>query len=113
VQFSCFAAGSAIAGTSHTYTPTQGQILPSANLAVTGSTGPNGVLTWTVNSVAKSAPVVLVASLDPGPINLGALGTINLGLTPGQYAVIADGAGVLQAANPAHFTDWYCGDLAV
>ena len=58
----------------------------------------------------KSAPVVLVASLDPGPLNLGPLGILNVGLTPGLYAVIADGAGALGPPNPADFTDWYCGD---
>jgi hypothetical protein len=113
VQASCGTGGSAIANTSQTYTPSLGVILPSATLAVTGSTGANGVLTWTINSVARSAPVVLVASLDPGPLNLGPLGIINLGLTPGLYAVIADGAGALQGANPAHATDWYCGDFQI
>jgi hypothetical protein len=112
-QASCAVGGSAIANTSQTYTPFNGLILPSAYLTVTGSTGPGGSLTWTVNSVAKAAPVVLVASLDPGPLNLGALGTLNLGLTPGLFAVIADGAGALQPANPVDFTDWYCGDYAV
>jgi hypothetical protein len=111
-QASCNAAGSALANTSQTYTfgPV---IVPTAILTVTGGTGPNGVLTWAVNSNASNAPVVLVASLDPGPINLGPLGILNFGLTPGLYAVIADGAGALQPANPAHVTDWFCGDVSV
>ena len=75
--------------------------------------GPTASLTWTINSNARSAPVVLVASLDPGPLNLGALGILNIGLTPGLYAVIADGAGALGPPNPAHATDWYCGDFSI
>jgi hypothetical protein len=108
---SCNQAGSAIALTSQTYTPYSG-VLPSADLAVTGSTGPNGVLTWSINSNALLAPVAILASLDPGPVNLGPLGIINLGLA-GPYAVIADGAGVLATPNPAAFTDAYCGDYQV
>jgi hypothetical protein len=111
-QASCNVAGSAVAGTSQTYTWNT-VIVPSATLTVTGNTGPNGSLTWFVNSNAHSAPVVLVASLDPGPMNLGPLGVINLGLTPGLYAVVADGAGVLQLPNAGDWTDSYCGDLSV
>jgi len=111
-QASCNAANSALAGTSQTYAWNT-MIIPSAGLTVTGTTGAGGALTWFVNSTAQSAPVVLVASLDPGPMNLGALGTISLGLTPGLYAVIADGAGALQIPNPADVTDFYCGDLSV
>jgi hypothetical protein len=111
-QASCNAAGSAVAGTSQTYTWST-TIVPSANLAVTGSTGPGGALTWFINSTAQSAPVVLVASLDPGPRYLGALGTINVGITPGLYVVLADGAGALQLPNPADVTDGYCGDFSL
>jgi hypothetical protein len=110
VQGSCDQSGSALAGTSWTWTPSS-QILPSADLTITGSTGPNGVLTLAVNSNASVAPVVLVASVDPGPTNLGPLGVINLGLSPGSYAVLADGAGAFQPPNPADFTDSYCGDF--
>jgi hypothetical protein len=112
VQGSCDQPGSALAGTSWTWTPSS-QILPSADLTITGSTGPNGVLMLAVNSNASVAPVVLVASVDPGPTNLGPLGIINLGLSPGSYAVLADGAGAFQPANPADFTDSYCGDFAL
>jgi hypothetical protein len=110
-QASCSQANSAVANTSQTYTWNT-TIIPSAVLTVTGNTGPGGVLTWAVNSNAPSAPVVIVASLDPGPLDLGpTVGILNVGLTPGLYAVIADGAGALGAANGAHATDWHCGDF--
>jgi hypothetical protein len=109
---SCDQAGSAVAGTSWTWTPST-QILPSADLAITGSTGAGGALTLAVNSNAASAAVILVASLDPGPTSLGPLGVIDLGLTPGSFAVLADGLGAFQPANPADFTDSYCGDFAM
>jgi hypothetical protein len=112
VQGSCDQSGSAVAGTSWTWTPSS-QILPSASLTVTGSAGPNGIITLGVNSNASLAPVVLVASLDPGPTDLGPLGVISLGLTPGAYAVLADGAGALQPADPADVTDSYCGDFTM
>jgi len=109
VSASCNAPGSAVAGTSQTYTPSS-SLLPSATLTVVANTAPGGSITWSINSVARSAPVVLVASLDPGPLNLGPLGILPIGLTPGLYAVLADGAGALGPPNPADFTDWYCGD---
>ncbi len=111
IQASFNAAGSALAGTSQTYTPALA-IPPSAALTVTGSTGPNGVLTWSINANA-GGPVILVATLDPGPVNLGALGLLNVGLTPGQYYVVADGTGAFQAANPGAATDWWCGDYSI
>jgi hypothetical protein len=113
-QASCNVAGSAVAGTSQTYTPFN-TILPSADLAnYGGSTGPNGTIwfNWLINSNAIGAPVILVGSLDPGPTSLGPYGTLNLGFVPGLYAVIADGAGLLQPANPAHVTDG-CGDVII
>jgi hypothetical protein len=110
VLASCDVPGSAPAATSQTYTPVT-SLLPSATLTVTGSTGPNGVLTWSINSVARSAPVILVASLDPGPINLGPLGVIGVGLVPGLYVVLADGIGAFGPQSQADVTDWYCGDF--
>jgi hypothetical protein len=108
VQASCNTPGSAIANTSQAYTP--GIVIPkSADLEISGSTGPNGVLTFDINSNANSAPVVLVASLDPTPTNLGALGILELSLTMGAYAILADGAGALQPANPGDFTTPACG----
>jgi hypothetical protein len=112
VQASCNSAGSAVAGTSQTYTP--GIVVPkSADLEISGSTGPNGVLSFDINTNANMAPVLLLASLDPTPTNFGPLGIIDLSLTPGQYAVLADGAGVLQPANPADFTSATCGTYTI
>jgi hypothetical protein len=107
-QASCNTGGSAVAGTSQTYTP-YATILPSADLVLTVNPSPGGFITWFVNSNGLGAPVILLAGTDPGPTSLGALGMLNIGVTPGTFVVIADGAGVLQPANPADTTD-ACGD---
>jgi hypothetical protein len=70
-------------------------------------------LTFDINSNANMAPVVLVASLDPTPTNFGPLGIIDLSLTPGLYAVLADGAGALQPANLADVTSAACGTFTI
>jgi hypothetical protein len=100
-----------VAATSWTYTPVT-SILPSADLTISGSTAPGGALTWNINSNALGAPVVLIATFDPGPTDMGPFGVLNIGFTPGFYVVLADGGGVLQPAHPAHFTD-ACGDFTL
>jgi hypothetical protein len=108
ITVSCNTAGSVTANTSWTCTPVT-QILPSADLTVSGDPTANGVLTWSINSNANGAPVIIIASTDPGPTSLDAYGTLNLGFTPGAFAIIADGTGVLQPANPSDLTDSGCG----
>jgi hypothetical protein len=87
-------------------------IVPTASLTISGSTGPGGALTWDVNSNGHNAPLIIVASFDPGPTDMGPYGILNIGFAPGAYAVVVDGAGVLQPATPAHVTD-DCGDFSV
>jgi hypothetical protein len=110
-QGSCNQAGSAVPGTSWTYTP-QAVIGPTAALAITGFTGPGGSLTWDVNSNGPNVPLIIVASFDPGPTDMGPYGILNIGFSPGAWVVVADGGGVLQPANPSDFTD-DCGDFSV
>jgi hypothetical protein len=112
VQASCNQAGGAVAGTSQTYTPYVA-ILPSADLTITGSTLPFGVLVFSVHSNAPAgSPVELVASFDPGPTDFGPYGILNVGFTAGLWVPIIDGGGAFGPPNPAHLTN-ACGDLDV
>jgi hypothetical protein len=102
-------AGSAVAGTSQTYTPVF-QIQPSASLTVGGNPGPNGTLVWQIDSSAVGGQVVLVASLDPGAIDLGSVGMTGIQLLLDRYYVIADAPGFLTIpGNPADVTAAPCG----
>jgi hypothetical protein len=104
--------GSAVAGTSWTYTPIV--VIPwSVDLEISGSTAPFGVLTFSVNSNAPAgSPVELVASFDPGPTDFGVYGVLNVGFTPGLWVPLIDGGGAFGPPVPAHVTD-SCGDLSV
>jgi hypothetical protein len=110
VAVSCDSPGSVVAGTSWTCTPAH---VHSADLTVWGNSGPNGVLNWTINSNANGAPVVLFASVDPGPTGIfgpgGFLGSLDIGFTSGAFVTVADGVGVFQVANPADVTGASCG----
>ena len=110
LQASLNAPGTAVAGTSQTYTPLL-QILPSASLVTGGSTGPNGLLTWDVDSSAVGGSVILIASTDPGPTDLGPLGVVGIGFL-GQYVVLADATGAFGNPNPADVTSAPCGTFS-
>jgi hypothetical protein len=104
--------GSAVAGTSWTYTPVV-VIPPSADLTISGGYGPSEIITFAINSNAPAgSPVELIASFDPGPTDFGPYGIMNIGFTPGLFVPLIDGGGAFGPPVPGHVTD-ACGDLAV
>ena len=74
----------------------------STNLTQVGDGSPNTQLGVDLLSPATFSPVYCAVDLLPGPTSLGALGTLDLALSP-ALALIGNAA-----LNPADYTD-YCG----
>ena len=104
--------GSALPGTTLTYTPDL-TVPQSALLELIGDGSPNTTFGWHLVS-GPNRPLILAMDTDPGPLNMGALGMLDLGFSSGFY-VLCDGTGLFTPLlDPNAVTDNDCGvyDLA-
>ena len=95
-------------GTTVRYTPAGFVVPTSASLTLTGNGTANTTLSLRILSTPNK-PLILAADTSAGPTNFGALGSINLGLSPG-FVALADGVGAFFfPPNPADATE-ACGN---
>lgn len=86
---SCNVTGSAVAGTSVTWTPAVPQ---SAGLTAVANGAVGGSVTWDLNSLRGGAPVILVADISNSLTSLGNLGNLNIGFVAPVFIVDGPGA---------------------
>lgn len=104
-QASCNAAGSAVAGTSITWTP---DFPKSAGLTVAANGNPGGSVAWALISPRGNAPLVVLADVSNSLTSIGAYGNLNIGFV--SPIIIADGPGAFSGlVDPSAFTSNDCG----